>query len=139
MDQWTNGSMDQWTNGPMDQLINWPMDQWSHGPMDQWTNRPMDQSTNGQETLVTLWKWKILEHWNIGTFEHWIIETFDIQSASICILWHQLHWYDQLMKVRGLYWTNILSHEKMKVFHCLREMFQYILKVCIFFGAQEKY
>ena len=71
---------------------------------DQWTNGPMNQWTNGQETLATLWKDKhigTMDHWDIGTFEHlnigslehWNIGTFDIQSASICIMWHQLHWY----------------------------------------------
>ena len=69
---------------------------WHFATLDQWTNGPMDKKLlRPYEKKNTLEHWIIVtfEHLNIVSLEHWKIGTFDIQSASICILWHQLHWY----------------------------------------------
>ena len=102
MDQWTTGPMDQWSNGPIEQWTNGLIDQWTNGPMDQWTRNscdPMQRKTHWN--IGSLW------HLNIGSLKHWKMGTFDIQSASICILGHLLHWY--CLSDLGLRVTLVIS------------------------------
>ena len=61
-------------------------------PIVQWANEK-NNGTMDKKLLRPYAEKNTLEHWNIWTLDHWNIGTFDIQSASIFILWQQLHWY----------------------------------------------
>ena len=89
----------------------WHLIIWAFEHVNMWTFEHLNIWTLEHLNIWTFEHWDIgtLGHWNIGTFEHlnigtlenWNIETlehlniwkFDIHSASISILWHQLHWY----------------------------------------------
>jgi len=62
---------------------------WTFEHLNIWTFEHLNIWTFKHLNICTSNIW-IIEQWNIGTLEHW---TFDIQSASISILWHQLHLY----------------------------------------------